>query len=220
MQHIYLDRLSSQNEKRLGSLRQESGKLVYKDVLDFVGLLDLDAYSDRVDARLDEDPLVFVARNRQRRQEDLGRRLGLNLGDIVSLGRLRRKVGEGQSRRQAAADALEVGTEGLRLGCAAGQHMDLCNYLEIHQRRLTMATRWDAAAGRSLFLLLCPVSLLLATTAGSRIGAHDLTSVGGAEHRQRRRHHVKQLWRAPAMCGAFTASCDPAKCAEEVAGAH
>lgn len=64
---MYLDRLSSEDKKRLGSLRQESGKLVYKDVLNLVGLLDLDAYSDGVDARLNEDALVFVARNRQGR---------------------------------------------------------------------------------------------------------------------------------------------------------
>ncbi len=119
---MYLDRLSSQDEEGLGSLRQEPGKLVYKDVLNLVGLLNLDAYSDGVDAGLNEDALVFVARNRQGRQEHLGRCLGLDLGDIVPLGRLRGKVGERQGGRQAAADALQVGTEGLRLSSAIRQH--------------------------------------------------------------------------------------------------
>lgn len=37
-----------------------------QDGLDLVGLLDLDADANTVDARLDEDLLVLVARNDQR----------------------------------------------------------------------------------------------------------------------------------------------------------
>lgn len=94
---------------------QEARKLVHQDVLDLVGLLDLDAYSDAVDARLDEDALVLVARNCQGRQQHLGRLRRLHLGDIVALGRLRRKVGETERCRQAAPDGLEIWAEGLRL---------------------------------------------------------------------------------------------------------
>lgn len=43
-----------------------------QDVLDLVGLLDLDADADAVDAGLDEDPLVLVAGNGQRCEKNLG----------------------------------------------------------------------------------------------------------------------------------------------------
>lgn len=111
----YLDGLPAQDEEGLGSLGQEARKLVDQNVLNLVGLLDLDADADRVDAGLDEDALVLVAGNRQRRQEHLGRRLGLDLGDIVPFSRLRGKVGQREGRRQTAPDALEVRAEGLRL---------------------------------------------------------------------------------------------------------
>lgn len=71
---------------------EEAGELVDENVLNLVCLLDLDADADRVDARLDEDALVFVARNRQRSEEDFGRGAGLDLGDIVPLGRLRGEI--------------------------------------------------------------------------------------------------------------------------------
>lgn len=96
-------------------MRQEARELVDEDVLNLVGLLDLDADAHRVDARLDEDPLVLVAGHRQGRQEDLGRCLGLDLGDIVPLGRLGGKVGERQRGRQAAPNALQVRPKRLRL---------------------------------------------------------------------------------------------------------
>lgn len=57
-------------------------------MLNLIGLLDLDADADRVDAGLDQDTLVLVTGNRQRCKQDLGGRLGFNLGDIVSFGRL------------------------------------------------------------------------------------------------------------------------------------
>ena len=57
-------------------------------MLNLIGLLDLDADTDRVDAGLDQDTLVLVAGNRQRCKQDLGRRLGFDLGNIMSLGRL------------------------------------------------------------------------------------------------------------------------------------
>lgn len=86
-----------------------------QNTLDLVGLLDLNADANAVDARLDEDLLVLVARNDQRGQQDLGRRLGLDLGDIVSFGRLGGEVGEAEGRRDRAPHALEVRAEGLGL---------------------------------------------------------------------------------------------------------
>lgn len=96
-------------------MRQESCKLVDQDMLNLIGLLDLDADTDGVDAGLNQDTLVLVARNGQGLQQDLGRRLGLNLWNIVSLGGLGSKVGECERGGQAAAYALQVGSEGLRL---------------------------------------------------------------------------------------------------------
>lgn len=112
----HLDRFPPQDEEGLGTLFQEPGELVYQDVLDLVGLLDLDADAHAVDAGLDEDALVLVSRNGQGRQEDLGRCPGLDFGDIVSLGGLGCEVGKAEGRRQAAADGLQVRPKGLRLG--------------------------------------------------------------------------------------------------------
>jgi hypothetical protein len=58
-----LDRFPSQDKEGFCSLRQESSKLVDEYLLNVVGLLDLDAYPDAVDTRLDQDSLVLVARN-------------------------------------------------------------------------------------------------------------------------------------------------------------
>lgn len=112
---VALDGFPPQDEEGLGALRQEAGEFVDKDLLDFVGLLDFDADADAVDARLDEDTLILVARNGQRGQEDLGRCASLNLGDIVSLSSLGSEVGEAEGGRETAAHSLEVGAEGLRL---------------------------------------------------------------------------------------------------------
>lgn len=62
----YLDWFSPQDKECLCSLGQESCELVDEDILNLVGLLDLDADAHTVDTRLDEDLLVLVARNYQR----------------------------------------------------------------------------------------------------------------------------------------------------------
>lgn len=80
-------------------------------MLNLVGLFDLDADSYAVDAGLDQDALVLVARNGQWCQQHLGRRPRLDLGNIMAFGGLRCKVGETEGGRQAAADRLEVWAE-------------------------------------------------------------------------------------------------------------
>ena len=106
-----LDGLPPQDEEGLGSLRQETGELVDKDMLNLVGLLDLDGHADGVYTGFDEDPLVLVSGNGQGRQENLRGRLGFNLGHVVSLGCLGGEIGQRQRRCQAAPDCLEVGAE-------------------------------------------------------------------------------------------------------------
>lgn len=110
-------------------------------MLNLVGLLDLNANADGVDTGLDEDSFVFVSRNVQRRKEDFGRCLGLNLGDVVTLDGLRGKVGQRQRGREAAAYALQVRAEGLRLQVRASQLAGLFNpqYNNESVCRLTMA---------------------------------------------------------------------------------
>lgn len=54
-------------------------------MLDLIGLLDLDADPYAVDARLDEDPLVLVAGDRDRHEEHFGGCPGLDFRDIVPL---------------------------------------------------------------------------------------------------------------------------------------
>jgi hypothetical protein len=56
---------------------------VDQNVLDLVCLLDLDTDSDRVDARLDQDSLILIARNGQRSKEDLGGCSRFDFGDIM-----------------------------------------------------------------------------------------------------------------------------------------
>lgn len=89
-----LDWLPPEDKEGFGTLGQEPSKLVDQDMLDFVRLLDLDAYPHAVDARLDEHPLVLVASNGQRREEDFRGCPGLDLRDIVTLSALRGEVGE------------------------------------------------------------------------------------------------------------------------------
>ena len=57
-------------------------------MLNLICLLDLDADAHRVDAGLDEHPLVLVTGNGQGRKYNLGGGLGFDFGDIVSLGSL------------------------------------------------------------------------------------------------------------------------------------
>lgn len=63
---MYLDRFPPENEESLRALGQEPSELVHEDVLDLIGLLDLDADADAVDARFDEDLLIVVSRHGQR----------------------------------------------------------------------------------------------------------------------------------------------------------
>ena len=59
----HLDWFPPQYEEGFGSLCEKPRELVYKDMFYFIGLLDLDADSDAVDARFNKDSLVFISRN-------------------------------------------------------------------------------------------------------------------------------------------------------------
>jgi len=99
-------------------------------------LLDLDADAERVDRALDQDALTLRSRNRQGREDDLlactestekinkthvkpkkKKRglLGLDLGLVVTLDDLRRKVLEAHGRIERRTDSLEVGGKCSRL---------------------------------------------------------------------------------------------------------
>lgn len=97
---MYLDRLPSQDEKRLGPLRQEPRELVDQDILDLVGLLDADTDTHTVHARLNEHSFILVSGDCQRVQQQLRRRLCLDLRHVVSLRRLRCEVRDCQGRGQ------------------------------------------------------------------------------------------------------------------------
>lgn len=92
---MYLYGLPPQNEERLGTLCQEPCELVDQDVFNLVCLLYPDADADTVDTWFDEDLLIFVARDVQRVQQELGGATGFDFGDIVSFGGLGGKVGDG-----------------------------------------------------------------------------------------------------------------------------
>ncbi len=73
---------------------------MHQNVLNLVGLLDLDANSNAVDTGLDEHPLILVPSHRQRIQDHFGGCLGLDLRDIVPLRYLRCEGRERQSGSQ------------------------------------------------------------------------------------------------------------------------
>ena len=56
---------------------------MHQDVLYLVCLLDLDANSYAINARLDQDFLVLIAGDGERIEEDLGGAGSFNLGNIV-----------------------------------------------------------------------------------------------------------------------------------------
>lgn len=80
-------------------------------MLNLIRLLDLDADAYAIDAGLDENALVFVSGNSERIQQHFRRCLGLDLGYVVSLGGLRRKVGQAEGGGQGGADTLQVGPQ-------------------------------------------------------------------------------------------------------------
>jgi hypothetical protein len=57
----YFNRFPPQDEESFRSLSEKSRELVHQNMLDLVGLLDLDADSDAVDTWFDEYFLVVVA---------------------------------------------------------------------------------------------------------------------------------------------------------------
>ena len=75
---------SSQDEERLRSLGEEAGKFVNQDVLNLVCLLYPDADTNAVDAWLDEDLLILIARNGERIQQHFWRALCFDFGNVVS----------------------------------------------------------------------------------------------------------------------------------------
>ena len=84
-------------------------------VLDLVCLLDLNADSDGVDARLDKDSLVLVSGDGQWGQQHLWRCLGFYFGNIVSFGCLGCEVGQRECSSQATAHALQIWPQRLGL---------------------------------------------------------------------------------------------------------
>ena len=107
--------LASQDEEGFRALRQESCELVYQDMLNFICLLYSYANTDTVDTGLNEDLLVFIARNSQRIKENFGGAGGFNLWDVVPLGRLGSEVRDRESSGQGGSDALKIGSQRLRL---------------------------------------------------------------------------------------------------------
>jgi hypothetical protein len=106
----YLNRLPPQNKKVLGALRQEPRELVHKDILDLVGLLDLDRHADGVDGGFDEHTLILIPGHCQWVQKHLWRLAGFDLRYVVAFYCLRRKVAERHCRGQGGSHAFEVRT--------------------------------------------------------------------------------------------------------------
>jgi hypothetical protein len=107
----YIDRLPPQDEERLRSLGQEPRELVYQNVLNLIRLLYPYADTHAVHRRLDEDTLLLVPRNGQWVEDEFGRGIRLDFGNIVPFAGLRCEVGKREGGGQGAAYAGEVGSE-------------------------------------------------------------------------------------------------------------
>lgn len=179
----HLDWFPPQYEKGLGSLLQEACELVHQDVLNLVCLLDLDADAHGVDGWLDQDALVLVTRNSQRRQKDFGRSACLDFGDIVALCGLGSEVGQAEGSGQTAANSLEVRSEGLRLGRKGRISQDLrliaCDQRTILERLRAQSSvlkmYHQGSCSRRSWLMSCTVQGETSGAAGLGVGR----SLGG-----------------------------------------
>jgi hypothetical protein len=147
---ISLDRFPPQDVKRLCSLGQEAGELVNQYMLNLICLLDLDAYPHAIDAGLDIDALVLVARYGQRVQDDFGGARGFDLRHVVPLRGLGGEVGQREGGREGGPDALQVRAQGLGLSgvsTVAGEQESVYGALGMSVARggSTMAARMGRA---------------------------------------------------------------------------
>ena len=92
-------------------------------VLDLVRLLYFDADSNAVNARFDQNFLVFVAGDGQRVKEHFWRAGRFDFGNIVAFRCLGCEIRKGERRSKRGPDAEQVRTEGLRL-------MELVSFVE------------------------------------------------------------------------------------------
>lgn len=111
----YLNSLSPQDKERLRSLRQKPRELMHQDILNIICLFYLDANPHTIHRRLYEHLFILVSGYVEGVEEDFGRACGFDFGNIVALGGLGGKIGEGKGGCQGRADTLEVGTKRLRL---------------------------------------------------------------------------------------------------------
>ena len=89
----YFDRFPPKDEESLRPLCQKSRKLMHKDILNLVRLLDLDGNADTVHARFDQDALVLIAAYAERIEQELRRGPRFDLRHIVSFRGLAGEIG-------------------------------------------------------------------------------------------------------------------------------
>ena len=82
---------------------------MHQDPLNLVCLLNPDADSYAVHARLDEHALLSIAADSERVEEQFGAGSSLDFRDIVAFGGLGGEVGEGEGGCEGGADGGEVG---------------------------------------------------------------------------------------------------------------
>lgn len=69
----YSDRLSSENDEILGSHHHEASEFMTQDAFNVILLLDLDAHTNRIHRRLDENLLLLIAGDDEWIEEDFAR---------------------------------------------------------------------------------------------------------------------------------------------------
>jgi len=111
---ITLDLFPSENDEVLGPSHHELGELVAQQFLDLVRLLDCNGYSNRVNGRFYEYPLLLVPGDNHWVQQQLWRLPNLNFWFVVALDLLRAEVLEAHGRLQGPLHAGQVGLQGRR----------------------------------------------------------------------------------------------------------
>lgn len=105
---VSLDWFPPQDEEGFCSLRQESGKLVDQDVLNFICLLNSDADAHTVYAGLNQDLFILIPRNCEGVEEQFWGALSLDFRDIMPFGGLRGEVRDCKSSGKRGPNALKV----------------------------------------------------------------------------------------------------------------
>jgi len=107
------DGLAAEDEEVVRALGKEAHEPLGEDLVELIELLQADRDADAVHAGLDKHTLLLVTRDHNGRAQQLLAEAALNLGLVVTLNHLRRKVRDAHRRSDRSTDSVRV-----RLDCS------------------------------------------------------------------------------------------------------